>query len=280
MSGSSAARGHVCDITGRSDGTAWRGVDDVTGSHRVLAVRAIILAAGRGSRLAPMTDDRPKPLVDVLGRSLLLRTLDRLRSVGIQDRDIVIVTGYRADMIDAVMEREQLRCVRVFNPRWHDWNNFYSLLIAREAVGGEGFLQFDGDVVFDDQVLPRMLGARDGAALAVDVRRDLDAEPMKAVVGPDGYLRELSKAVDPARALGEYIGVTRLDAASAACIFDDLARFEAEGLTHEYYDHAYHRVAAAGQVRIGIVDISDCEALEVDDLADLARAEARLAHRT
>jgi len=97
-------------------------------------VRAIILAAGRGSRLAPLTDDRPKPLVDVLGRSLLLRTLDRLREVGIDDRAVVIVTGYRAEMIEAVMRREGLRCELVLNPRWHDWNNFYSLLVARAAM--------------------------------------------------------------------------------------------------------------------------------------------------
>lgn len=266
----------VCHITGARHAGPHAGIDGAGGSPRVLAVRAIILAAGRGSRLAPLTDDRPKPLVDVLGRSLLLRTLDRLREVGIPDRDVVIVTGYRADMIDAVVEREGLRCERVYNPRWSDWNNFYSLLVARAAMRGEAFFQFDGDVVFDGQVLPRMIDARDGAALAVDVRSGLDAEPMKVVVDGDGYLRELSKQCDPARAIGEYIGITKLDAATADLVFDDLERFEAEGITHEYYDHAYHRLGASGRARIGIVDITDCEAMEVDDVADLRRAEARL----
>ncbi len=242
-------------------------------------MRAIILAAGRGSRLAPLTDDRPKPLVDVLGRSLLLRTLDRLREVGIDDRAVVIVTGYRAEMIEAVMRREGLRCELVLNPRWHDWNNFYSLLVARAAMRGEAFLQFDGDVVFDAQVLPRMLARRDEAALAVELQPDMGAEPMKVVVGDDGYLRELSKTLDPARAIGEYIGITRIDAGTGEILFADLARFEAEGITHEYYDHSYHRLASTGQARFGIVDITDCEALEVDDLADLQRAEACLQAR-
>ncbi|MBK7825699.1 sugar phosphate nucleotidyltransferase, partial [Nannocystis sp.] len=85
-------------------------------------------AAGRGNRLAPLTDDRPKPLVEVLGRSMLLRTLDRLREVGVHDSAVVIVTGYRANMIEELVKREGLACELVFNPRWHDYNNCHSLL--------------------------------------------------------------------------------------------------------------------------------------------------------
>lgn len=239
-------------------------------------MRAIILAAGRGSRLAPLTDDRPKPLVEVLGRSLLLRTLDRLREAGIDDRDVVIVTGYRSEMIDELVQRESLACELVFNPHWHDRNNYYSLLVAREALRGQPFLQFDGDVLFDGRVIPRMLEPRDTSALAVDVRPMPDEEAMKAVVGADGALVELSKQIDPQRSIGEYIGITRIDAATAEILFDDLARFEAEGITNEYYDHSYHRLASSGRARIGIVDIADCDAIEIDDLVDLKQAEAQL----
>ncbi|HEY0136074.1 MAG TPA: phosphocholine cytidylyltransferase family protein, partial [Nannocystis sp.] len=187
-------------------------------------MRAIILAAGRGSRLAPLTDDRPKPLVEVLGRSLLLRTIDRLREVGVEDRDVVIVTGYRAEMIEAVMRREDLRCELVANPRWHDWNSFNSLLVARDRLRGAPFLQFEGDVVFDERVLPRVLGAPGGAVLAVEVVPMPDDEAMKAVVDADGVLLELSKTLDARRSIGEYVGITRLDVATGEQVFDDLAR--------------------------------------------------------
>jgi hypothetical protein len=59
-------------------------------------------------------------------------------------------------------------------------------------------------------------------------------------------------------------------------VFDDLASFEALGLTHEYYDHSYHRLALSRRARFNIVDIADCEAMEVDDLADLQRVESQL----
>lgn len=242
-------------------------------------MRAVILAAGRGTRLAPLTDDRPKPLVEVRGRSLLLRTIDRLRDVGVDDRAVVVVTGYREEMITAALAREGLRCEQIHNPRWSDWNSWHSLHVARQALRGEAFLQFEGDVVFDERVLPRMVAAPGGAALAVEVRPMPDDEAMKAVVDAEGVLLELSKTLDAARSIGEYIGVTRLDAATGELVFADLARFAAEGITHEYYDHSYHRLAVARAARFGIVDVADCEALEIDDLADLRRAEAKLAAR-
>lgn len=240
-------------------------------------MRAVILAAGRGARLAPLTDDRPKPLVEVLGRSLLLRTLDRLREAGIDDRAVIIVTGYREAMIRQVVAREGLGCELVYNPRWADWNNWYSLRVARDALRGEAFLQFDGDVVFDAPLLPRML-AGSGAAIAVEVRPMPDDEAMKAEAS-DGLLRGLSKQLPAARAIGEYIGITRLDEAAAQAVFADLDQFEAEQITHEYYDHSYHRLASSGRVDFRVVDVADCRAYEVDDVADLQRAEARLTAR-
>ena len=62
-------------------------------------MKAVILAAGKGTRLAPLTDDRPKPLVEVGGRALLMRALDRLADVGVADGDVIVVGGYRDDAL-------------------------------------------------------------------------------------------------------------------------------------------------------------------------------------
>jgi choline kinase len=206
---------------------------------------------------------------------MLLRTLDRLREVGVSDRDVVVVTGYHEEMIREALAREDRRCELIFNDRWHDWNNFYSLLVAREALRGEAFLQFDGDLVFDERVLPRVLAAP-GPAIALDIRPMPDAEAMKAAVDESRHLSGLSKQMDPTTACGEFVGITKFDGPSADQVFDELALFEGEGITHEYYDHAYHRLASTGRVKILGVDISDCGALEIDDLTDLRNAELRL----
>jgi len=133
-------------------------------------------------------------------------------------------------------------------------------------------LQLDGDVLFDGALLPRLLAAPGPGALAVELRPDLDAETMKVAVA-GGRIVAVSKQLG-AEAAGEYIGITRLDAPLAAEVMDELGRFAGEGLGHEYYDHAYHRLAARGRGPFRVCDVSDLTAIEIDDLDDLRRAES------
>jgi choline kinase len=239
-------------------------------------MKAVILAAGVGSRLAPLTDDRPKVLVEILGRSFLFRQLDHLTQAGIPTRDVVIVGGYRLDRLREALAQGGYDCTVVVNDRYEPWNNFYSLLVAQPALAGHDFLQLDGDVVLDDQLLPRLIAAPGDALLAVDRREDLDSETMKVQLEGDRVVA-ISKQLDPARCAGEYIGVTKLSAAAAGAVFAELAKFPAEGLTHEYYDHAYHRLTSSGRVPFGIVDVHDCTVIEIDNVEDLRRAEVMMA---
>lgn len=236
-------------------------------------MKAVILAAGMGSRLAPLTNDRPKPMVEVAGRPLLLRALDRLAAVGITGDDVIVVTGYREDVLRARLAAEGYRVTLITNPRYSDWNSFYSLLVAREAVGDHAFLSMEGDVLFDGEVLPRLLAAEGPAHLAVELRERCDAEAMKVQVDERGVVRALAKELDPLTSVGEFIGLARFEREAGQQVFADLAGFEAEGITHQYYDHSYHRLAERGELAISLVDVSDRLSLEIDDLQDLARAE-------
>ena len=237
-------------------------------------MKAVILAAGMGSRLAPLTLDRPKPMVPVAGRPLLLRALDRLAEVGIQGKDVIVVAGYREDVLRAGLAAAGRAPVIVTNPRYDVWNSFYSLLCARDAVGGDAFLCFDGGVLFDGAVLPRVLAARGPGVLATDVHPDVDGEAAKVVAtGPERRVRALSRTLDARMAIGRFIGIARIDRELTEVVFAELARFEPERLTHEVHDHCYHRLAERGLGRFYAVDVGDCAAIEIDDLRDLGRAE-------
>lgn len=242
-------------------------------------MKAVILAAGRGTRLAPLTDNCPKPMVQVAGRPLILRTLERLAQAGIPDRDVVIVTGYREDMVEALMRAEGLRCKLVFNPHWFDWNSWNSLAVAREVLIGSPFVQLEGDVLFDEQVIPRLIAAARPAALAIEFKPEPDDEAMKAIVDAELRVTALSKTLDAKASVGEYVGVAMLSAEVGRLVFDDYDRFVAEGITHEYYDHSYHRLASTGAAEFYAVDVADCGSIEIDDPSDLRRAEALLAAR-
>lgn len=244
-------------------------------------MKALILAAGVGSRLAPLTNDRPKVLVEVAGRSFLFRQLDRLAEAGIPSEDVVVVGGYRMDQVEKELARGGYRCTLVFNDKYEPWNNFYSVLVAQQALAGSPFLQLDGDVLLDERLLPRLLAAPGDALLAVDCREELDDETMKAEMAADGRrVAALSKKLDPTRCIGEYIGITKLSERAARAVFAELAKFPGENLTHEYYDHAYHRLSSTERVPFGIVDVHDCMVIEIDNIDDLRRAEQLIARAT
>ncbi|MEN2977685.1 phosphocholine cytidylyltransferase family protein (plasmid) [Tistrella bauzanensis] len=136
--------------------------------------RAVILAAGLGSRLRPYTDSIPKPLVPVAGRPMLINALDCLHAAGV--REVVIVTGYRGEQVRAAAlahgrrldndngQRLDIRFVDA--PDYSASNNSVSLWQARAHLDRDLFL-IEGDVMFDRHLLPRLIAAGPGSVTAV-----------------------------------------------------------------------------------------------------------------
>ena len=105
--------------------------------------RALILAAGRGTRLAPLTDDRPKPMVEVCGRPIITTILDALKAAGISS--ITIVRGYRGEAFDIL--RDQYEGISFLdNPDWETSNNISSITLAGERGLLEDTYVVEGDL--------------------------------------------------------------------------------------------------------------------------------------
>ncbi len=155
--------------------------------------KAVILSAGKGSRLLPLTTDRPKCLIELSGKTLLDWQLDVLRAAGISD--IVIVTGFRDHLVDAVAA--QRRGVRtLFNPFYHVADNLGSVWMAR-AEFDRDLLLLNGDTLVSAPLLARVLGARTGAiAVTIDKKEDYDSDDMK-VLREGNRLRRIGKALEP-----------------------------------------------------------------------------------
>jgi choline kinase len=250
----------------------------------------MVLAAGAGRRLRPDTDALPKALLPVDGRVTILDiALRNLAAVGL--RDIVIVVGYAADAVRdrlAGLEREhRVQLTLVDNDRAEEWNNAYSLWLAREHFAA-GALLVNGDTVHPVSVEKTLLAAGQLLAtgkgfashtaaapqtdiiIAVDDIKRLADEEMKVIIDSGGRLTRITKLMDPALAYGEYIGATLIGASAAAPL---AAALEATWRRDPslYYEDGFQELTDRGGT-IGVAPIGEVEWVEVDNHADLRRA--------
>jgi choline kinase len=236
-------------------------------------VIGMVLAAGAGKRLGSETAELPKTLLPVDGdRTILDVGLGNFAAVGLERA--VIVTGYAherlAGRVPELERRHGLSLELVYNPKALEWNNVYSLWCAREAFA-EGVLLANGDTVHPASVEEALLAARGPEVLiAVDDVKALGEEEMKVHITADGYLDRINKALDPATAQGEYIGVTLIEPAAATALADSLeATWRRD--PQLYYEDGFQELADRGG-RVGTAPIGAVEWVEVDDASDLARA--------
>ncbi len=234
----------------------------------------MVLAAGAGRRLRPDTDALPKALLPVAGTTTILDiALRNLAAAGLDE--VVIVVGHArqaiADRAAALERAHQVRITLVPNDRAMDWNNAYSLWLAREHFA-RGALLVNGDTVHPASVEKTLLAARGaaGVILALDNVKLLADEEMKVVLDERGLLARITKRMDPVLADGEYIGATLIEAGAAVALADALeATWRRDpGL---YYEDGYQELADRGG-EVAVAPIGAVDWVEVDNHDDLRRA--------
>jgi choline kinase len=237
-------------------------------------VIGMVLAAGAGRRLGEDTRDLPKTLLPVDGdRTILDVALGNLRAAGIEKA--VVVTGFAADRIEErqkkLAKRHDIEVELCFNPKAEEWNNAYSLWIAREYFS-EGVLLVNGDTVHPASVEEKLIDARAKGeiVIALDDVKQLGKEEMKVHLTEDGLLDKINKSLYHATAQGEYIGLTLINAGAAEKLADALEAVWRRD-PQLYYEDGFQEYADRGG-RIGVAPIGSVEWVEVDDHADLERA--------
>ena len=235
-------------------------------------MRAIILSAGQGSRLLPLTADRPKCLIEFSGRTLLDWQLDILGANGVTE--VVVVVGFRDDQVEAALARRSggPRVTTLFNPFYKVADNLGSMWIARDWLEGD-LVTLNGDTLVSHDLVAAVLGAgRPGIAVTVDEKGDYDADDMKVVRDADGRLRRIGKRLGDAPVNAESIGFIAYRGDGAARFRGEIERMlrTPEG-TGNWYLKAID--ALAQKERIETVSIHGQEWGEVDFPQDLERAE-------
>lgn len=227
-----------------------------------MGIQALILAAGRGSRLGNHSAGVPKPLLEVGRSTLAEHQLDALAMSGVGP--VGMVVGYASDEIESALG---IKVEYIYNPRWATTNSLYSFSLSRSWVTGD-LLILNCDVLFDREILERLL-EQGGDCIAYDSSSGDGREQMKVAL-QDGRLTEMSKTLDPAKADGENVGMIHLRKECVDALFKAADELIAEGQSQAWLGAALQRVAQRHPIR-GI-DIAGLPWGEIDFTYDLDRA--------
>jgi choline kinase len=222
-------------------------------------------------RLRPLTDTKPKCLLEVGGRTLLQRTVDAMRAAGATE--FVVVTGYRAEMIREFLTAhyQNLPVTFLHNADYEYNNNIYSLWMAGQVVRDKEFLLMDSDILCDPETVA-IVARQEISALAVN-RHELGEEEMKVVVDGEMHITEISKTCRPEDAMGESVGIEKMTVDYSKALFHELDQMiEQEGLIDIFYERAFERLIPQGHT-FKVVDTTEFFSYELDTPEDYERAQ-------
>ncbi len=229
-------------------------------------MKALILAAGFGSRLAPITNDRPKSMVPVNGKPILVKQIENLMNNGVNE--IYVVTGYKSEKIEE-LGKKYPNLTFIKSEDYANTNNMYSAYLAKDVLNGELFLMMNADVFFDESIITELLKENYTNAIVTDIGNYIE-ESMK-VVEENNKLIEISKTITPDRALGSSIDVYKFSKEAGSKFFEKCS---------EYIDDR-HELKLWSEVALNdILNEVDFEAcplkgrwVEIDNHDDLALAK-------
>ena len=233
------------------------------------ATTVILLAAGSGSRLKPMTDDQPKCLTNVNGIPILKRLVRSLRVAGF--RRLVVVVGHLDQCIRKALEEwgGGLRIEYVVNPDYQTTNNIYSLWLARRAIR-EPFLLVECDLVFDPSKLSEM---REPDRIAVSPMRPW-MRGSTVNLDPSGNVIGFRVGHCPGRLMDyKTVNMYSLSAESWRKVVRRIKTHVARGRVNDYYETVFAEMIYDGSLSLQGVSFDQDSWYEVDTVADLHEAE-------
>lgn len=146
--------------------------------------RAVTLAAGRGTRMKGLTEDRPKPMLEVGGRPMLAHQVERMEAAGV--REVLIVVGYKRRLIEDYFEAHPPARARLeYVAQEKQDGTGSATLLAREFAGADPFLMTYGDILVEADIYRALFAAVEGAEMAMALKR-VDDPCRGAAVYTDG----------------------------------------------------------------------------------------------
>jgi len=238
-------------------------------------MQAIILAAGISKRLRPLTDSTPKCLLNIGDKNLLHRTLDNIVRNNISD--FIIVTGYRENMIKEYILNNfgDINVQFLTNTDYENNNNSYSLWMTKNFVKNDIIL-LDSDILFEPEIITKLLNAPYNNCLAVNVTKQLDEEQIKVLINHENKILEIGKTVAIDKSEGESVGIEKFSTNFMKELFVVLVRkILKEQNVNEFYEVSFQEIIDRSDKENSIysVDISEFKCMEIDTIEDYKNAQ-------
>ena len=227
-------------------------------------MKAIILAAGKSTRLLPLTKDKHQCMLKVGGKTILEKQLNLLKGAGVED--ITVVTGYQSVEVEELCKRLEIKTL--FNPFYGVSGMALTLWVAKEELRN-GFIFLYSDVLFDSGIIKGLLEVKGDICLAI--KKNSLREEAEKVIETEGTIKGVTK-LDDAEGNGEFIGIAKLSPAGAEKLIWELNIIAKANLNSSFIGSVDSLIKKGETVTA--FDIKDAQFIDMDFPEDLEKAEA------
>jgi len=235
-----------------------------------MSLQAVILAAGQGRRLLPLTQDIPKallPLNGTTGLTILEHQVKLLERAGV--KEILVVVGHGRERIEALLGS---RVSYVVNEEYQKTNSIYSFYLAMDCLKEE-VLIVNGDVLFPQEVVEKLTTSKYQGVLSIDTGAHLDEETMKVVL-EGTRVTDIRKDLSPEEAHGENLGVVLFRGEALAILEGVVDEMVRKGEVNRWIPAAFREMLSFYPVHA--VDVKGLPWIEIDFPEDLERARKEI----
>ncbi len=226
-------------------------------------MKAIILAAGKATRLLPLTKDTPQCLLRVGKKTILERQIEYLNNAGI--KDIIVIRGYLEEKVEKFCKEKKIRVL--FNPFYNVSGMAMTLWVAKEELKN-GFILLYSDVIFNPKIIEDLVDNKSDICLTI--RKDGLREEAEKVIEKGGLIENVTKAKIEGEN-GEFIGIAKFSESGAKKLIEEIGGIAKENLNASFID-VIGRLIKRGE-KISACDIKNTPFIDIDFPKDLEKAE-------